>query len=124
MLSQSLQPDASLDVLHQHVATKLGLDAAFHLTCVGDLETIPTAAAMITYSNTFRLSRFRDVDGTVVTLRDEEDWECESCPVGDPSTLDADSSTSFVIIGAVDIAREGVTSPVGTGQLEIEVVVP
>lgn len=73
--AMSLRPDASLDMLHRHVATKLGLETAFHLT-------------------------FRDADGTVVTLRDEEDWEC-----------------------TVDIAREGVTSPAGTGQLEIEVVV-
>ncbi|TKA52732.1 hypothetical protein B0A53_04185 [Rhodotorula sp. CCFEE 5036] len=75
-VNESLQPDASLEMLLQHVATKLGLDASFHLT-------------------------FRDVDGTVVTVRDEEDWEY-----------------------AVDIAREGVTGPVGTGQLEIDVVVP
>lgn len=43
LLSQSLQPDASLDMLHQHVATKLGLDAAFHLTCVGDEKTTPVS---------------------------------------------------------------------------------
>ncbi|GAA5866303.1 hypothetical protein JCM3774_006610 [Rhodotorula dairenensis] len=40
-----------------------------------------------------------DTDGTIISLRDEEDWQC-----------------------AVDIAREGTRGFAGTGQLEVEVV--
>ncbi|GAA5980992.1 hypothetical protein JCM10908_003943 [Rhodotorula pacifica] len=71
---ESMQAGTTLQALRQHVQAKLGLDASFNL-------------------------QFRDVDGSCVSVQDEEDWEC-----------------------ALDIAREGMCANGDIGRLEMDVL--